>query len=126
MQDRAGNGGWATLAEAASALGVSVITVRRALKRGELEAKQVTTPHGPTWLVWLDHLPQGVTTPDEADADPGDPTMLEMIRLVSRLEESNRKLAAQVGHLQAKLTQAQERVRVLERGRDVVQISARG
>ena len=44
---------WYTIAEAAPVLGVSVDTVRRRLKRGELEARQVHTQHGPTWEVCL-------------------------------------------------------------------------
>jgi excisionase family DNA binding protein len=44
---------WYTLAEAAPVLGVSVDTVRRRLKRGEIEARQVHTQHGPTWEVCL-------------------------------------------------------------------------
>jgi hypothetical protein len=38
---------WLTIAEAAAALGVSVDTVRRRLKRGELRAEQAQTERGP-------------------------------------------------------------------------------
>ncbi len=42
------NGAWVTLTEAAPILGVSVDTVRRRLKRGEVQARLVHTQHGPT------------------------------------------------------------------------------
>ena len=42
---------WYTLAEAAPVLGVSVDTVRRRLKWGQIEGRQVQTQHGPTWEV---------------------------------------------------------------------------
>jgi excisionase family DNA binding protein len=40
--------------------------------------------------------------------------MLEMVRLVGRLQEENRNLAGQVGYLQAQLQVAQDQVRALE------------
>ena len=46
-------GTWVTVAEAAPMLGVSIDTVRRRLKRGELQARLVHTQHGPTWEVCL-------------------------------------------------------------------------
>ena len=48
---------WYTLAEAAPILGVSVDTVRRRVKRGQLEARQVHTQHGPTWEVFIGSRP---------------------------------------------------------------------
>ena len=48
---------WYTLAEAAPILGVSVDTVRRRVKRGQLEARQVHTQHGPMWEVFLGSRP---------------------------------------------------------------------
>ena len=53
---------WYTIAEAAPILGVSVDTVRRRVKRGQLEARQVRTQHGPTWEVCLGTL-QGELAP---------------------------------------------------------------
>ena len=55
---------WYTLAEAAPILGVSVDTVRRRVKRGQLEARRVHTQHGPTWEVFLGSVP----TDAQADA----------------------------------------------------------
>ncbi len=42
-----------TVAEAASILGVSVVTIRRMIKRGELEAERVIRPQGSAYLVAL-------------------------------------------------------------------------
>jgi hypothetical protein len=58
---------WYTLAEAAPILGVSVDTVRRRVKRGQVEARQVHTQHGPTWEVFLGSAP----TDAQADAYAG-------------------------------------------------------
>jgi hypothetical protein len=44
---------WLTLPEAATKLGIAVITLRRRLKEGAYEAKQVPGPHGPQWMVRL-------------------------------------------------------------------------
>jgi hypothetical protein len=45
--------GWLTLPEAAAKLGIAVITLRRRLKEGAYEAKQVPGPHGPQWMIRL-------------------------------------------------------------------------
>lgn len=54
---------WLTIAEAAAALGVSVDTVRRRLKRGELVAEQTPTERGPVWRVAVDVVPSVPSTP---------------------------------------------------------------
>src|SRR5262252_587846 len=54
---------WLTIAEAAAALGVSVDTVRRRLKRGELQAQQMPTERGPVWRVALDGVHSVPSTP---------------------------------------------------------------
>ncbi len=50
---------WGTLAEVAEASGVSVDTVRRRMKRGELEARREQTPQG---FKWLAVMPEPETT----------------------------------------------------------------
>jgi excisionase family DNA binding protein len=42
-----------TVAEAAAALGVSVVTIRRMIKRGQLEGERVIRPQGSAYLVRL-------------------------------------------------------------------------
>lgn len=44
---------WAPLADAATAYGVSVDTLRRRMRRGELEARREAVPQGFRWLVPL-------------------------------------------------------------------------
>jgi hypothetical protein len=53
-------GEWLGLAEAAERLGCSVDTLRRRIKRREVDARQVTTKHGPAWQLRLG--PRGVQT----------------------------------------------------------------
>ena len=114
--------GWLTLAEAASRLGVSVYTVRRQVKRGELEAEQVATPHGLAWRVRLSNLPGDmVTLTNEAEQVAQGSTMVELIRLIDQYraaEERHRQelmeLSGRVGYFQAQLEQARETIRALE------------
>src|SRR5438128_398132 len=61
-------GEWLPLLEAASVLGVSIDTMRRRIKRGEVEAQQVPTPKGPAWRVLVD-----VPKPAEPPASPTSP-----------------------------------------------------
>ncbi len=44
---------WAPLAEVAPAYGVSIDTIRRRMKRGELEARRQQTPQGFKWLALM-------------------------------------------------------------------------
>ena len=44
---------WYTITEAAPIIGVSTDTVRRRVKRGQLESRQVRTQHGPTWEICI-------------------------------------------------------------------------
>lgn len=60
---------WAPLAEVAAAYGVSVDTIRRRMKRGELEARRQQTPQG---FKWLTVLPEPETT-ETATNTPGSP-----------------------------------------------------
>ena len=109
-------GRWFTIAEAAPLLGVSVDTVRRRLKRGEIEARQVHTQHGPTWEVCLgtvQGVPAGEPGQDAQGAAEGS-AMLEALRLIGRLQEENRDLAGQLGYVRAQLAAAEDRVRALE------------
>src|SRR5690349_15461017 len=50
---------WVTIAEAAKHLGLSPDRVRRRLKAGEFEARQVATRYGPTWEIRLRDLTLG-------------------------------------------------------------------
>jgi excisionase family DNA binding protein len=102
MQDGSPGEGWLTLTEAATLLGLSVDTVRRRVKRGELEARMVPTPHGAAWRVRPPSAPTvGATVVPTVDATPGaapmqaagGPAMGELVGLVGRLHDENRALA---------------------------------
>jgi excisionase family DNA binding protein len=113
---------WYTLAEAAPVLGVSVDTVRRRLKRGELESRQVHTQHGPTWEVCLggvsteyqDAAQGSANGAQGAAVDDAGAGMVQLVALVDRLQRENRDLAGQVGFLTAQLAAATDRLAVLE------------
>src|SRR5262252_526253 len=66
---------WLTIAEAAATLGVSVDTVRRRLKRGELQAQQMQTERGPVWRVALESMHSVPSTPGtNGHSVPGTPS----------------------------------------------------
>src|SRR4051812_43195364 len=57
-----------TVAEAAEQLGVNVVTIRRMIKRGQLEAERVHRPQGSAYLVTLPGHGIGDSTPTEQPA----------------------------------------------------------
>lgn len=113
---------WYTLAEAAPVLGVSVDTVRRRLKKGELEGRQVHTQHGPTWEVCLGSVKHDHQKGAEDAANPAQGVagggaaagVVQLVALVDRLQRENRDLAGQVGFLTAQLAVAESRIAALE------------
>jgi len=114
---------WYTLAEAAPILGVSVDTVRRRLKRGLIEGRQVHTQHGPTWEVTLGTASTEHEDAAEGAAQPAQGTqgvaedeagagLVQLVALVDRLQQENRTLAGQVGFLTAQLGAAEDRLAI--------------
>lgn len=106
---------WLSIPEAATALGCSTDTVRRRLKRGEFESRQVPTRHGLAWQLRIGILPSladgSAGTPMQAAESPA---MVELVQLVGRLQEENRNLAGQLGYKEAQLQSAQETIRALQ------------
>ena len=108
-----------TVAEAAAHLGVTVVTVRRMIKRGELEAERVLRPQGSACLVTLPPLPVHgtedgtVTEPPAQNVSRTQGTATELMAawstavlapLVAELAVSRQRiedLSAQVGELRA-------------------------
>lgn len=127
---------WVTISQAAKHLGISPDRVRRRLKAGEFEARQVPTRYGPTWEIKLASLrprDSGTTRvaptlgagvadastvgPTVATAVPVEddrPAMLELVRLVRHQQDQIAQLAGQVGFLQAQLQHAQETIKLLQ------------
>ena len=89
-----------TLREAAEALGVSTITIRRHIKSGKLKARLVTSKFGESYVI--DDLPM-VRNPLSDNATPPQP-------LINRIEQ----LSQEVGYWKAKAEWLQERLLLLE------------
>jgi hypothetical protein len=111
-------GAYVKIAEAASILGVSIDTVRRRLRRGELRGERMPTRHGAAWYIWIEDTTQLALDGD--DAPPGRAggaahrgEVSDLVRLVSRLQVENRTLATQVGFLEAELRQARAEAQAL-------------
>jgi hypothetical protein len=89
-----------TLREAAQALGVSMITVRRYIKAGKLKARLVPSKFGDAYII--DDLPL-ITKPSSDNTLSTQP-------LINRIEQ----LSQEVGYWKAKAELLQERLLLLE------------
>ena len=89
-----------TLREAAEALGVSMVTIRRYIKSGKLKAKLVPSKFGESYIVEDLLLP---TKPSTDDTQPVQP-------LINRIEQ----LSQEVGYWKAKAELLEERLLLLE------------
>ena len=102
MQDGTAGDGWVTLAEAATLLGLSVDTVRRRVKRGELEARMVPTERGAAYRV---RLPSALdTAPTVGSPEP----MVGSAPMQAASGAEASELAALVRDLQAELLRRTE------------------
>jgi len=89
-----------TLREAAQALGVSIVTIRRYIKSGKLKARLVPTKFGESYII--EELPSS-TKPSSDDTQQVQP-------LINRIEQ----LSQEVGYWKAKAEFLQERLLLLE------------
>jgi hypothetical protein len=89
-----------TLREAAQALGVSIITVRRYIKSGKLKARLVPSKFGDSYII--EELPPS-TRPFSEDTQPIGP-------LINRIEQ----LSQEVGYWKAKAELLEQRLLLLE------------
>ncbi len=89
-----------TLREAADALGVSIVTIRRYIKSGKLKARLVPTKFGEAYII--DDLPL-LTKPLSQDTTTTQP-------LITRIEQ----LSQEVGYWKARAEFLQERLLLLE------------
>jgi excisionase family DNA binding protein len=131
--------------EAAMVLGVTPKTIRRRIKQGTLQAVKQSTSQGYEWRVLVNmdgqvdthtmalpvqeqaHAPatggQVNTHQDASDVALKALSVLEQVQRdhqveVEQLRRDNQQLAGQVGFLQAKLQDAQERITMLEAPKD--------
>jgi DNA-binding transcriptional MerR regulator len=96
-----------TIAEAAQRLGVSIDTIHRRLRRGQLSGHRQPTPQGFTWLV---EIPVGLRdskngAPADAPASVGDTQRLE--QMVAMLQAQLEVKDKQIEQLHVLLQQAQ-------------------
>ena len=116
-------GEWVGLAEATQRLGIPLDTLRRKAKRGDVTARQVPTPQGHRWEVWLadDQVP-----PTPASSRPASQDLGALVAVLDRVTSENRELAGQnvqlagrVGWLEAELKGARERLALVEHSTQV-------
>jgi hypothetical protein len=93
-----------TLREAAQALGVSIITIRRYVRSGKLKARLVPSKFGDSYVI--EDLPLPVK-PSSDDTQPIQP-------LINRIEQ----LSQEVGYWKAKAEMLQERLLLREAPRE--------
>jgi hypothetical protein len=110
---------WVTKKEAAERLGISIDTVDRRLKRGELCGKQQTRPQGFTWLI---EVPDETYDQGAGEASPplGTPVITpqstpDKTREVHRLEELVAALKDEVSLLQHQLDAQQTQLESKDR-----------
>ena len=89
-----------TLREAAQALGVSIVTIRRYIKSGKLKARLVPAKFGESYVIEDLPLP---TKPSSDDTQPIPP-------LINRIEQ----LSQEVGYWKAKAELLEQRLLLLE------------
>jgi excisionase family DNA binding protein len=89
-----------TLKEAAQALGVSMVTIRRYIKSGKLKAKLVPSKFGESYIIEDLPLPTNPLSDDTQQIQP----------LINRIEQ----LSQEVGYWKAKTAMLQERLLLLE------------
>ena len=102
-----------SITDAATILKVSVDTVRRRIKQGELKARKVASPHGETYLV---EIPDGIVPvpSDLQEKKEENPTEVETIeamkKTISVLENELGARCREVQELHVLLQQAQKQL----------------
>jgi excisionase family DNA binding protein len=89
-----------TLREAAKALGVSIVTIRRYIKSGKLKARLVPSKFGESYIIEDLPLPTKPLSDNTQSIQP----------LINRIEQ----LSQEVGYWKAKAESLQERLLLLE------------
>jgi excisionase family DNA binding protein len=89
-----------TLREAAQALGVSIITIRRYIKSGKLKARLIPTKFGESYIIEELPLPTNPLSDDAHQVQP----------LINRIEQ----LSQEVGYWKAKAELFEQRLLLLE------------
>jgi hypothetical protein len=126
-----------SLAEYAALSGLSLTTIRRKIRRGELTAVLVAGRHGPEYRIFPDGHPDQservplsgephqvnhacAGRPDQPNQHPSLPDLSELVRLIQEQERRLEQYAGQIGYLQAKLQAAEARILELEAPKEAV------
>ncbi len=102
------------IADTAKRLGISIDTVRRRIRSGELRARKVKSPHGDSWLV---ELPDEVLAVAEASA--ANPAIDGLLKTISILESELEARKREIQELHILLRQSQA---ALPPGRGVARV----
>ena len=114
--------GWLGLAEAAELLGISLDAMRRRVRRGEYQRRQVRTRHGPAWQVRIHPGAHGEPMVTPTDAPWVSPTVDDGATVAPTVKTVD---AAAVGELVAYLRERDQlRDQELERTRRDAQAKA--
>ena len=89
-----------TLREAAQALGVSIVTIRRYIKSGKLKARLVPSKFGDSYVIEALPIPTKPSSDDTRQTQP----------LINRIEQ----LSQEVGYWKAKAELLEQRLLLLE------------
>lgn len=116
---------WGTLAEVAQASGVSIDTIRRRMKRGELEARRQQTPQGFKWLALMPDIDEP-DTPEITSNAPGSPQSAGAgVQVIERgREELVEELRRDKAFLQEQLDRALRQLEAERQRTDVFQALA--
>jgi hypothetical protein len=112
--------------EAAEILGLSVATIRRMIRAGRLQAETVRRPQGIAYVVALPGAhrdrsagDQQVGTAARANPSAADAMAAWSSAVLAPLVETVREQAETIGSLRARLSAAEERIRMLEAPREL-------
>jgi hypothetical protein len=79
---------WATLADVAAASGVSVDTIRRRIRRGELDGRREQTPQGFRWLAPLPDANMRTSAPDAVGSPESHERPFHDVALVQHAQDA--------------------------------------
>src|ERR1700737_3870574 len=113
--------GWLTLADAAAKLEISLDAMRRRMRRGDVQRRQIRTRYGLTWQVRLDGPPADTGTTLAATVGPTVQALLPSLRErdqqrdseVAQLREDLARARADLVDHAAQLAEAREQLRAL-------------
>jgi hypothetical protein len=107
------------LPEAAQRLGISVDTVKRRLRRGELKGQRVPRPQGYTWLIELADTHVDCMADSKAELDSA---TIEVLNLREMLAMAQSQIATQKEELEAKNKQIEQLHVLLQQAQAVLPV----